>query len=79
MGEFYGRMKRKLGAPQAVTATAHKLPRIIYHVLRIKEAYDETVFAKWEEFANRQEEMHLRKQAAKLGFQVVPKEAESVA
>jgi transposase len=75
MGEFYRRMKRKLGAPQAVTATAHKLARIIYHVLRTREAYDETVFAKWEESANRQAEVRLRKQAAKLGFEIVPKEA----
>ena len=26
VGEFYRRMKRKLGGPEAVTATAHKLP-----------------------------------------------------
>jgi transposase len=75
MGEFYRRMKRKLGAPKAVTATAHKLARIIYHVLHTREAYNETVFAKWKESANRQAEVRLRKQADKLGFQVLPKVA----
>jgi transposase len=75
MGEFYRRMKRKLGAPKAVTATAHKLARIIYHVLHTREAYNETVFAKWEESANRQAEVRLRKQADKLGFHVLPKVA----
>jgi len=34
LGAFYRRMKRKLGAPQAITATAHKLARIIYRMLR---------------------------------------------
>jgi len=68
-------MKRKLGAQKAVTATAHKLARIIYHVLNTREAYNETVFAKWEESANQQAEVRLRKQADKLGFQVLPKVA----
>src|SRR5206468_6296568 len=31
LGEFFRRMRRKLGAPEAVTATAHKLARILYH------------------------------------------------
>ena len=29
LGEFYRRMRAKLGAPKAITATAHKLARII--------------------------------------------------
>lgn len=72
-------MKRKLGAPQAVTATAHKLARIIYHVLRTREPYNEAVLGKWEETAIRQAEVRLRKQAAKFGFQIMPKEATSEA
>jgi transposase len=75
LGEFYRRMKRKLGAPKAVTATAHKLARIIYHLLRTREPYNETVFAKQEQAAFRQAEVRLRQQAAKPGFQVVPTEA----
>jgi transposase len=35
LGEFYRRMRAKLGAPKAITATAHKLARIIYHLLTI--------------------------------------------
>jgi hypothetical protein len=30
--------------PQAITATAHKLARIIYHLLTTGQAYDESVF-----------------------------------
>jgi len=29
LGDFYRRMRAKLGAPKAITATAHKLARII--------------------------------------------------
>ncbi|REJ44513.1 MAG: hypothetical protein DWQ54_03050 [Microcystis flos-aquae TF09] len=34
LGSFYRRMKTKLGAPKAVVATAHKLARIVYHMLK---------------------------------------------
>jgi hypothetical protein len=30
LGEFFRRITRKLGRPQAITATAHKLARIVY-------------------------------------------------
>ena len=47
-GEFYRRMRTKLGAPKAITAAAHKLARIIYHMLKTREPYDEGVFAEAE-------------------------------
>ena len=72
LGEFFRRITRKLGKPQAVTATAHKLARIIYHLLSTKEAFDEGVFHKCEEESLRRAELRLRKQAAQLGFQVTP-------
>ena len=31
LGEFFRRITRKLGKPQAITAAAHKLARIVYH------------------------------------------------
>ena len=34
LGSFYRRMKTKLGTPKAVVATAHKLARIVYHMLK---------------------------------------------
>src|SRR6202012_1153037 len=49
LGEFFRRIVRKLGKPQAITATAHKLARIVFHLLSTKEAYSETVFHKTEE------------------------------
>jgi hypothetical protein len=48
LGEFYRRMRAKLGAQKALTATAHKLARIIYHMLKTRESYDESVFVRLE-------------------------------
>ncbi len=74
MGEFFRRICRKLGKPQAITATAHKLARIVYHLLSTREAYDESVFHKCEEEALKRAEMRLRRQAAHLGFRIIPAE-----
>jgi hypothetical protein len=72
LGEFFRRITRKLGRPQAITATAHKLARIIYHLLATKEPYNEGVFQHCEEESMRRAEIRLRKQAAHLGFQLIP-------
>jgi hypothetical protein len=34
LGQFYRRMRTKMGAPKAITATAHKLARIVYPMLK---------------------------------------------
>jgi transposase len=72
LGEFYRKMKWRLGAPEAVTATAHKLARIVYHLLSTKEPYSESVFVRCDQQTNARAEMRLRKQAANLGFQLSP-------
>jgi hypothetical protein len=68
LGEFFRRITRRLGRPQAITATAHKLARIVYHLLGTKEAYNESVFHKSEADTIRRAEYRLRRQAAQLGF-----------
>jgi len=72
LGEFFRRITRKLGKPQAITATAHKLARIVYHLLGTREAYDESVFHRCDEEALKRAQFRLRRQAAQLGFQVIP-------
>ena len=68
LGEFFHRITRKLGRPQAITATAHKLARILFHMLSTNEAYNESVFHKSEADTIRRAEYRLRRQAAQLGF-----------
>ena len=72
LGEFFRRITRKLGKPQAITATAHKLARIIFHVITTKEPYKEDVFHRWDTEARKRAELRLRRQAAQLGFTLLP-------
>ena len=53
-----------------VTATAHKLARVVYHVLSTREAYNESIFIQFDQVAAERAEARLRNQAAKLGFQI---------
>jgi len=75
LGNFYRSMRARLGSPQAITATAHKLARIIYHLITTGQAYDETVFLMEDQKQAQRYEKRLRKQANALGFQLVPIEA----
>jgi len=65
-------MRARHGSPKANTATAHKLARIIYHLLKTGKQFDESVFAWQEELHKKRLERNLRKQAEHLGFQLVP-------
>ena len=75
LGEFYRRMRAKLGAPKAITAAAHKLARIIYHLLATRQPYDDSVFAKAELKHRQRMQNRLKAQAQALGFSLVPAEA----
>lgn len=72
LGDFFRRMRAKLGMPKAITAAAHKLARIIYFLLKTRNPYDQTRFARHEEQYRRRREIHLRNQAKTLGFTLVP-------
>lgn len=39
LGAFYRHMHARLGAPKAITATAHKLAKLIYRLLKFGQAY----------------------------------------
>jgi len=72
LGEFFRRITRRLGKPQAITATAHKLARIVFHLLNTREPYNESVFQQCEHETLKRAELRLRKHAAQLGFLVIP-------
>jgi hypothetical protein len=44
----------------------------VFHLLTTREEYDESIFVKYEKEAAARAEARLRKQAEKLGFQVIP-------
>ncbi len=43
MGDYFRRMRSKLGYNQAIIAVAHKLARIIYHMVKESVEYDESI------------------------------------
>jgi transposase len=71
LGDYFRRMRAKLGAPQAITAAAHKLVRIVFHMLSTRQAYDETIVSSHERRFRARAETKLRAQAKALGYTVV--------
>jgi len=71
-GDLYRRWKARLGSPKAITAMAHKLARILWHLLKYKEAFNPEVFAKEEAKMKRQKLARLQNLAASLNYQLVP-------
>lgn len=72
LGEYYRRLRARLGAPKAITAAAHKLARIFYHMVTTKQRYNETIFAEQETKYRKRLERRLKAQAQYLGFELLP-------
>jgi transposase len=72
LGQYYRRMRARLGGPQAITAAAHKLVRIIYRLITTGEGYNEGHFARIEARNGERFRLRLAQQARKLGFTLVP-------
>jgi transposase len=67
-GAFYRRKRAQLGPMQAQVATAHKIARTVYHLLKYKTAYHDVGAKAYEQQAKDRQLAHLRKTAAKLGY-----------
>lgn len=72
LGAFYRRLKSKYGAMQATTATAHKIARIVYHLLKHQEEYIDPGATYYEEQYRNRAIKNLERKAARLGMQVIP-------
>jgi transposase len=72
IGDYFRRMRARLGTPKAITATAHKLARIIFHLLKTRTPYDESIFARDEQRYLQRRTINLRRQALDLGFSLTP-------
>jgi len=69
-GAFYRRMKARLGAKQAIVATAHKIARAFYHILKHRTPFHDLGGEEYERRAREREIKNLQKRAAKLGLVV---------
>jgi len=72
LGGYHRSMKAKLGKPEGVTATAHKLARIIYAMLKNQTEYRDAGEGYYEEQARQRAIRSLKRKAKKLGFGLVP-------
>lgn len=72
LGAYYRRMRTRLGASKAITATAHKLARIIYIMLKEQKEFVD-LGADYFQQKNREREIKkLLKKANALGFYLSP-------
>lgn len=72
LGAFYRRIRARSGAPAAVTATAHKLARIIYAMLKDRKPYHDLGALSYEQLYRERVLRNLNRQATRLGFRLEP-------
>jgi transposase len=72
LGGFYRRIRTRSGAPIAITATAHKLARIFYHLWTTGEDFVDTGAEAYEQQYQQRVFKHLKQRAKKMGFDLVP-------
>lgn len=72
LGAYYRRMAARIGKPQAVTATAHKLARIIYSMLKHGTAYVDAGQDYYERQYKARVVHSLLQRAKAMGFELVP-------
>lgn len=71
LGAFYRRLRSRLGAPKAITATAHKLARMFYRMWTDAGQYIDPGMDYYEQQYQEQVLNNLRKKAQSLGFDLV--------
>lgn len=67
-GAFYRRKRAQLGPQQAQAATAHKIARTVYYLLKHHVPYHDIGADRYELTQRERDIVHLRKRAAKLGL-----------
>jgi transposase len=75
LGAFYHRIKARLGGRGAITATAHKLAVLVYRLLKYGVAYVRQSLDEYAAKMREQAQRSLRRKAAQLGYELVPREA----
>ncbi|OWY63729.1 hypothetical protein B7486_51415 [cyanobacterium TDX16] len=71
LGAFYRRLRSRLGAPKAITATAHKIARLFYRMWTTGRHYADPGMDYYEQRYQEQVLNHLKNKAHSLGFDLV--------
>lgn len=75
LGAFYRRKKSQKGPASAATATAHKIARLYYSLVKNGTEYEEQSAGAYEERERERTVAVLRKRAKSFGFELVAKAA----
>lgn len=71
LGDWFRRIKSKLGTKAAITAAAHKLARVLYAMIKHRHPYDPDRLGN-PDLRRARKERYLRRQAEQLGFILTP-------
>lgn len=72
LGAYYRRMQARLGAPKAITAAAHKLARIFYHLWTSGDIYSDPGIDAYEQQYQERMLKNLKRKAQAFGLQLLP-------
>ena len=78
LGAYFRRMRARLGAPKAITATAYKLARMIYSMLKYGTEYVDAGQQAYEEQYRDRALRNLQRNARRFGFELVKAESNAV-
>ena len=77
-GAYLRRQRGRLGAPKAITATAHKLARIVYNMMRYGVEYAKRSEAEYVAEQRTRLEKNLKRRAREMGYELVKSDGEVV-
>jgi transposase len=75
LGTFYRRLRARLGPASAIVATAHKIARIVYHMLKHRTPFRGVSPEEYTQRTRAREIAAMRKKAARLGLTLVEEQA----
>jgi len=71
LGAYYRRQRSRLGAPKAITATAHKLARLVYSMLKYGTDFVDAGQEQYEERYRSRVIQNLKRKAQEMGYKLV--------
>lgn len=77
LGAYYRRMRARLGAPGAIIATAHKIAKIVYLMLRDQKSFHDIGQDAYEQQFETRRIANLKRMAREMGFDLQPREKQS--
>lgn len=71
-GAYFRSMRARLGPEQATVATAHKIARVVYHLLKHREEFQGKSAMEYERERRERELTHLSRRAHTLAYTLIP-------